>query len=65
MLLFYYLKFCAAKFNRTSSHISDRRSLPMFLFKNGSLPLIKMASLNDLARFYSFPTMLELSAVVL
>ena len=61
----FYLSLSSGEFTNTSSHISDCWYLPMFLFMDGSLTLMKIHSLIDLTRFYSsLPTMLKLSTAV-
>ena len=62
MLLACYFSLSSGEFISTSSHICDSWYLPIFLLRVGSLTLIWMASLMDLAKFWSsLPTMLKLS----
>ena len=58
--LAYYLNSSSGEFTSSSSHIYDSWYLPMFLLRDGSLTLMKMASLMGLAKFLSsLPTMLK------
>ena len=60
-----YLSLISGIFISTTSHICSSLYLPIFLFTNGALTLMRMASLGDLAMFWSFlPTMLKLSVVM-
>ena len=56
-----YLSLSSCEFINTSSHMCGSWYLPIFLLRNGSLTLVKMASLMDLANFWSsLPTVLML-----
>ena len=57
-----YLSFSSGNLISTSSDICGSWCLPMFLFRDGSLTLINIASLMALAiSWSSLPTMLKLS----
>ena len=61
-----YFNLSSEVFIRTSSHLSGRWYLPIFLFRDGLLTLIYRASLMFLMRFWSsLPTMLKLSMLML
>ena len=56
------LSLSSGKFTSTSSHTCDSWCLFIFLFRGGSMTLMRMASLMDLAMFWSsLPTTLKLS----
>ena len=60
--LAYYLNLSSGEFTRTLSHMCGSWYLPIFLLMEGSLTLMKMASLMYLVKFLSYlPTMLKLS----
>ena len=62
----FYFNLSSVMLFRTSSHIWGRWYLPMFLFRDGLLTLMYIASFISLMRFWSsLPTMLKLSSVVL
>ena len=48
-----YFIFSSEMFNRTSSHMCGRWNLPTFLFRDGLLALMSIASLMVLRRFWS------------
>ena len=48
-----YFNFSSEMFNRTSSHMCGRWNLPTFLFRDGLLALMYIASLMVLRRFWS------------
>ena len=55
-----YLSLSSGDLTNTSSHICGSWYLPIYLFRDGSLTLISIVSLMDLAKlWYSLPTMLE------
>ena len=57
-----YFNLSAEVLNRTSSHMWGRWYLPIFLFRDGLLTLMYIASLMVLMRFCSsLPTMLKFS----
>ena len=57
-----YLSLSSGDLTNTSSHMCGSWYLPIFLFRDGSLPLINIASLMALAMLWSsLPTMLILS----
>ena len=57
-----YLNFNSDDLTSTSSHMCGGWYLPIFLFRDGSLTLINIASLMVLAMlWFSLPTMLKLS----
>ena len=57
-----YLSFISGDLINTSSHICGSRYLPIFLFRDGSLALISIASLMDLVMLWSsLPTVLKFS----
>ena len=57
-----YFSFNSGDLTNTSSHICGNWYLPIFLFRDGTLTLISMASLMVLALLWSsLPTMLKLS----
>ena len=59
------LFFSSGMLNRTSSHMCGRWYLPTFLFRDGSLSLMYMASFMALIRFWSsFPTILQFSILM-
>ena len=61
-----YLGLSAGDLTNTLSHICGSWYLPMFLLRDGSLTLIRIASLMDLAILWSFlPTMLKFSMAVM
>ena len=56
-----YWSFSSGALTSTSSHMCGSWNLPIFLFRDGSLTLINIASLMALAIFWSsLPTMLKL-----
>ena len=56
-----YLSLSSCEFISTSSHMCGSWYLPILLLRDESLTLIKVASLMDLAKFWSsLPTMLKL-----
>ena len=58
----YYLSLSSGDLTSSSSHMCGSWYLPMFLFRDGSLTLINIASLMALAIiWFSLPTMLKLS----
>ena len=60
--LAYYLNLSSGEFTITLSHMCGSWYLPMSLLRDGSLTLMKMASLMDLGKFWSsLPRMLKLS----
>ena len=62
----FYSSSCSGVLTRTSFHVCGRWYLSMFLFRDGSLTLIKMTTSIDLIRFCpSLPTMLKFLTVVL
>ena len=57
-----YLSLTSGDMTKTSSHICGSWYLPIFLFRDGSLTLISIASLMVLAILWSsLPTMLKFS----
>ena len=65
MWLFYYLSLSFGELTKTASHMCDNWYLIMCLLRNGSLILMTVTYLIDLARFcFSLPTMLKLSTLV-
>ena len=61
-----YFNLSSVMLFRTSPHICGRWYLPMFLFRDGLLTLMNIASLISLVRFCSsLPTILKLSSVML
>ena len=64
---FIYLVFILSSelLSRTSSHTCGRWYLPTFLFRDGLLTLFYIDSFMNLMRFWSPPTILKLSSVVL
>ena len=59
------LSFNSDVLSKTSSHIWGRWYLPMFLFRDGSLTLISIASFIALMRFWSsLPTMVNLLMLI-
>ena len=60
-----YLSLSSGDLTNTSSHICGSRYLPIFLFRDGSLTLISIASLMALAILWSsLPTMLNFPETV-
>ena len=61
-----YFIFSSEMLNRTSSHMCGRWYLPMFLFRDGFLTPMYIASFMALMRFWSsLPTILKLSILML
>ena len=61
-MFIYYLSWSSGDLTNTSSQICGIWYLPIFLFRDGSLTLIRIASLMVLAMLWSsLPTMLKLS----
>ena len=59
--VYYLFNFNSGDLTNTSSHICGSWYLPIFLFRDGSLTLISMASLMVLVMLWSsLPTMLKL-----
>ena len=57
-----YLSLSYSEFTSTSSHMCGSWFFPIFLFRDGSLTLVRTASLMDLAMFWSsLPARLKLS----
>ena len=57
-----YLSLGAVAFTSTSSHMCGSWYLPIFLFRDGLLTLIRIASFMDLTMLWlSLPTILKLS----
>ena len=56
-----YLSWSSGEFTSTSSHMCGNRHLPIFLFRDGSVTLMRIASLMNPAIFWSsLPTLLKL-----